>query len=613
MMTNLAERLKPDVVLNGRYTIRRRIGIGGFAFVYEAHDAQIDRLVAIKVLNLQDMEHNERKREEFFTRFEREAKLAARIKHPNVTEIYDYGLGDQSASPFIVMELLEGHDLEEHLERFGPMSPSHFIPLFLGCLDALGYSHREGIVHKDLKPSNLFLRYPGDRRESLCLVDFGVAHIQAEFARRLTQTGNLYATPSYIAPEYVQHQLVTPALDVYQMGLILIEAITGKVVVDSPDFMVCMFQHVQGKLRVPQALLDSELGPILRRALDLDHTKRFQDGFEFSDALRKVDPDNIPRLNSHTPLSPLNAKAFEQWAVDVTIEDLASRFGPSMGHPDYELEEIEETQDAIPQQQLSSPSPEQTQELPAHLSLSTQPAQLKTTTNKSPTLEHPSAPSAQAAPTPLAHEPLEVAQLEPHAHTSRRRLKGIALLLVGLIILCLGIVVKMMVSKAPAQPDEIAQVTPLPPLKEDKQPAIKAPVEAPRSQAPKARELTIISEPSGAKVYYKEEYMGTSPQKLEIESEDAQITLELDGFKRLTTSAAVTDQEFLTLKLEPLQAAVRAEKSKRPPDKAPTTTKPKTEAPPQQVEPQPKTSPAVVKEEPPKPKVDPKPSLVLPQ
>lgn len=150
------------------------------------------------------------------------------------------------------------------------------------------------------------------------------------------------------------------------------------------------------------------------------------------------------------------------------------------------------------------------------------------------------------------------------------------------------------------------------PSADEQTPPIKEPV-TPQPPAPEARELTIISEPSGAKVYYKEVYIGTSPQKLKIEDKDAQITLELEGFKRLTTSAADTDQEFLTLKLEPLPAVVRPDKSKRVPDKTPAITKPKTEEPPKQVEPQPKTSPAVVKEEPPKPKVDPKPSLVLPQ
>lgn len=605
-MTNLIERLKPDVVLNGRYTIRRRIGIGGFAIVYEAHDAQIDRLVAIKVLNLQDMEHNERKREEFFTRFEREAKLAARIRHPNVTEIYDYGLGDQSASPFIVMELLEGHDLEEHLERFGPMSPSHFIPLFLGCLDALGYSHREGIVHKDLKPSNLFLRHPGDRRESLCLVDFGVAHIQAEFARRLTQTGNLYATPSYIAPEYVQHQLVTPALDIYQMGLILIEAITGKVVVDSPDFMVCMFQHVQGKLRVPQALLESELGPLLRKALDLDHTKRFQDGFEFSDALRKIDPDNIPRLNSHTPLSPLNAKAFEQWVVDVTIEDLTARFGASMPQPDYELEEIDQTQDAAPLRRTLETPVEHTQELPAHLAISTQPATLKTEEFLSPGALGQTQPSA--IPPQLAPPNPSVEAPSQQPHTSPRQLKGIVLLLGCLIIICLAIVVKLTQRPDELAPTDKALVTspqPTPPIPPKDDPT-------PQPPQPKPRELTVNTAPTGAKVYYKDEYIGLSPQRLNIDDAEAKIVLELEGFKRLTTSGAATDQEQLTLKLEPVEVKAKPDKRKPAPEKSqPSSTPKKVEEPPKPPEPQ--DPPVVVKEDQPEPKADPKPTFVLPK
>ena len=187
------------------------------------------------------------------------------------------------------------------------MPAEKLLPLFISALEGLGFAHEVGIVHKDLKPSNLFLKFPGSRREQLCILDFGVARVHTSASAKLTRTDNVLGTPRYMAPEYSTNQTVTPALDVYQMGLILVECLSGRSVVDHPEPMAAMFQHVRGELPIPKLLLESQLGPILERALAVEHTERYQDGFELADALRAVDPSTIPRVGPTTPVVSLSS------------------------------------------------------------------------------------------------------------------------------------------------------------------------------------------------------------------------------------------------------------------------------------------------------------------
>lgn len=292
-------------ILNQRYKITQKLGSGGFATVYEATDSSISRRVAVKVIDLERTsdEHN---RSSYTRRFQREAQLAASVKHPCIVDVYDVGVMVEDKTPYIVMELLEGWDLEAQMRKHGPMRPSRLLPLFVQALDGLGCAHEAGIIHKDLKPSNIFLKHPNKRHERLCILDFGVARQVGTETSRLTRTDSAFGTPHYMAPEYSTSQIATPALDVYQMGLILVELLLGAPVVTHPEPMAAMFQHVRGDLAIPQALLDSELGPIIRRALCTEHTIRYQDGFAFADELRSVDVSGLPILKRDAPRVSLN-------------------------------------------------------------------------------------------------------------------------------------------------------------------------------------------------------------------------------------------------------------------------------------------------------------------
>ena len=285
--------LNPGDVVNGRFEVVRPLGSGGFATVYVARQLNIGREVALKLLGVH---FDPRQHSEMWGRFEREARVAAQIDHPSVVTIHDYGIYDATGQPFIVMELLRGHDLEHEIDNHGPLALERALPLFGDALDALATGHRLDVVHKDLKPSNLFLAHPRDRQERLVVLDFGIAGVQDK--ARLTATGQVLGTPQYLAPEYIRDQLVSPTIDVYQMGLILVEMLTGSPVVNERNAMRCMMIHSKGLLEIPEALRSGPLGVVLGRALALDHTQRFPDAGAFSEAIQAVAMDVCGPMSS---------------------------------------------------------------------------------------------------------------------------------------------------------------------------------------------------------------------------------------------------------------------------------------------------------------------------
>ena len=284
-------------IISGRYEVRGVLGQGGFAVVYRAWDRVVDRVVAIKVLNTFADAVDETNTQRAVERFEREARAAAMITHPNVVTIFDLGVADRFGRPFIVMELLEGHDLSDELKEHGAMAPERALKLFAGALAGLAAGHERGIVHKDLKPANLFLTGIGTEDEKLNLFDFGIARLGAGEAG-LTKTGEMFGTPQYMAPEYIAAGKVSPALDVYQMGLILVEMFTGRKVVEADVAITAAMAHGKGALPLPVELLQGPLGDVLLGALAHDPEVRFADAGVFhaalDDALKDIDPAALP-------------------------------------------------------------------------------------------------------------------------------------------------------------------------------------------------------------------------------------------------------------------------------------------------------------------------------
>ncbi len=293
--------LAPDAnLIAGRYLLHEVIGEGGFARVYRATDRQIEREVALKLLRPELLPHDPTERHTHLARFEQEAKLAARLDHPHVVPIFDFGVDPERGAPFIVMALLRGRDLCVQIEREGAIAPARLWQLILPCVDALAEAHALGIVHKDIKPANLFLVHPGEARERLMVTDFGIAHFR-DRASRFTQAGMMAATPHYVAPEYAADGKITTALDVYQLALVLVEALCGRAVVESSRAMGAMFQHIHGEFALPEVLLLSPLGPTLARALARDPASRYPDARAFARALREIDPAQLPDQSAPRP------------------------------------------------------------------------------------------------------------------------------------------------------------------------------------------------------------------------------------------------------------------------------------------------------------------------
>jgi serine/threonine-protein kinase len=274
----------------GRYQLERVLGVGGFASVWQAQDLRMDRLVAIKLLRA-DASQLDGARE----RFLREAHDFSCLRHPDIVRAFDVGVTDEG-QPFIAMELLEGHPLESELRERGRMAPDRAVRLMVRCLDALESAHACGVVHRDLKPSNLFLVSPGTRVESLAILDFGLAVLLEDPRARLTRSGVCVGTPEYLAPEYLRAKIVTPALDVYQMGLVLIEMLLGRPVVTEADPYQCALIHGMGQVAVPEALRGSPLAPVVACAISFDHRARYASAGPFRDALERAAREGLGAL-----------------------------------------------------------------------------------------------------------------------------------------------------------------------------------------------------------------------------------------------------------------------------------------------------------------------------
>lgn len=293
--------LAPGTIVEGRYKILRVLGRGGFAVVYEVEHLRLDRLAALKVL---DLHGSSRDVAMFRERFEREAKLAARIEHPNVVKIYDYGFVEQNQQPYIAMELLRGHDLEVELERHGALDADRARRLFLPALSALGFAHEQGVVHKDLKPSNLFLCDAGTARERIVVLDYGIARVFDDEGSKLTATNQFSGTPAYIAPEYIERHEVSPALDVYQMGLIISESLMGVAAIKADSTLGYLMAHCEGKQQLDEGLLRSPVGQVLSQALAVSPSQRYANAQVFADALAQLPSWRFELTGQHRQAAP---------------------------------------------------------------------------------------------------------------------------------------------------------------------------------------------------------------------------------------------------------------------------------------------------------------------
>jgi serine/threonine-protein kinase len=268
--------LPPEVgegsTIDGRYRLLRRIGSGGMADVWLAEDPHLQRRVALKVLHRRFAQDRE-----FVERFRREAEAAAGLSHPNIVAVYDRG--DVDGTYYIAMQLLEGRSLKELID--GGPTAEQSVGLIRQVLEAAGFAHRNGVVHRDLKPQNVIV----DDEGKATVTDFGIARAGAS---EITQAGSVMGTPHYLSPEQAQGQAVTAVSDLYSVGVILYEALAGQVPFEAESAVAIAMKQVSHTPQRPSSLnpaVSPALDAVTMRALEKDPGQRFQSAEAFIAAL----------------------------------------------------------------------------------------------------------------------------------------------------------------------------------------------------------------------------------------------------------------------------------------------------------------------------------------
>ena len=263
-------------LLGGRYELDGIVGRGGMAEVFRARDIRLDRLVAVKTLR-EDLARDAT----FQARFRREAQSAASLNHPSIVAVYDTGedMTGSSHVPYIVMEYVDGRTLRDLLRDDRRLLPERALEITDGVLRALDYSHRHGIVHRDIKPGNVMLTRTGEVK----VMDFGIARAVSDAQATMTQTAQVIGTAQYLSPEQARGERVDARSDLYSTGCLLYELLTGRppFLGDSP--VAIAYQHVREN-PVPPSHLDPEIPPwadsIVLRAMAKDPRDRYQSAAE---------------------------------------------------------------------------------------------------------------------------------------------------------------------------------------------------------------------------------------------------------------------------------------------------------------------------------------------
>jgi beta-lactam-binding protein with PASTA domain len=268
------QRVQPDTIIDGRYRVLRKLGSGGMADVYCAEDQQLGRRVALKLLYRRFAEDDN-----FVERFRREASSAAGLNHPSIVSIYDRGEWD--GTYYIAMELIEGRTLKDVIREHGPAPPDAAVDVAVQILRAARYAHKRGIVHRDLKPHNVMV----DDEGRVKVTDFGIARAGAS---DMTETGSIMGTAQYLSPEQAQGEPVDARSDLYSIGIVLYEMLTGRVPFDAESAVTIALKQVSETPIAPMDLnpeVPPALDAVVLRALAKDRAGRYADADEFIAAL----------------------------------------------------------------------------------------------------------------------------------------------------------------------------------------------------------------------------------------------------------------------------------------------------------------------------------------
>ena len=268
--------LEAGKTLNGRYKIQSLIGTGGMAAVYLATDLILDRLVAIKVLRLDFRQNDDAMR-----RFRREALSATQLTHPNIVGVYD--VGQSQEMNYIVMEYVEGTDLKDYVRQRGALHPIEAVRIMMQIVSAIAAAHQNRIIHRDIKPQNILI----DREGNVKITDFGIAVALSDTS--LTQTNTLLGSVHYLSPEQARGGMATIQTDIYALGIVLYELLTGRVPFDGESAVSIALKHFQEPLPSvmnPSVMIPQSLENIVLKATAKDPMNRYRSCYEMFQDLK---------------------------------------------------------------------------------------------------------------------------------------------------------------------------------------------------------------------------------------------------------------------------------------------------------------------------------------
>jgi serine/threonine protein kinase, bacterial len=287
-----SEDVLEGALLEGRYRVATKIATGGTSTVYRGLDTRLDRPVALKV-----MDSRYAGDQQFLTRFQLEARTVARLKDPGLVAVYDQGM--DARHPFLVMELVEGGTLRELLAERGPMPPHAVAAVLRPVLGGLAAAHRAGLVHRDVKPENILISDEGDVK----IVDFGLVRAVAEAG--ITSTSVILGTAAYLSPEQVRDGNASPRSDVYALGIVAYELLTGQTPFSGDSALSVAYQRLDTDVPAPSSVIDgvpAQFDELIERATARDPADRYADAQDMAEALATiVDELRLPAFRVPSP------------------------------------------------------------------------------------------------------------------------------------------------------------------------------------------------------------------------------------------------------------------------------------------------------------------------
>ncbi len=274
-------------IFAGKYKIESLLGEGGMARVYKATHQDIEKPVVIKLMH---PHLSAKEKETSLKRFELEIKVSAKLNHPNLVSVFDGGVLNNR--PFLVMEYIHGQSLRQFSTKYGALSIDEAIIIVMQICAGLQEAHEQGIIHRDLKPENIMMREQADRPDWVKIVDFGIAHLK-QSGNKLTATGVAVGTVDYMSPEYLSDKPIDQRADVYAVGIILFELLTGKCPFESESCEAVMAKHLW-TTPMPASSIRKDMAPgcpldrIIERALEKEPDARFQSTADMRKALQEA-------------------------------------------------------------------------------------------------------------------------------------------------------------------------------------------------------------------------------------------------------------------------------------------------------------------------------------